>query len=97
MYITQHDLELFADLFMLLLCCGKLTADGFLFERVIQRDRDSSPFWIALFDANTSKAFGEKFALFDLYVVWCSNKRLSYLILSYLILACWLSIEIVEA
>jgi len=37
MYITQHDLELFADLFMLLLCCGKLTADGFLFERVIQR------------------------------------------------------------
>src|SRR6218665_3441085 len=37
------------------------------------------------FDANTSKGFWWKLALFDLYVVWCSNKKiiLSYLILSY--------------
>jgi len=48
MHITQHDLELYTDLFMLLLCCGKLTADGFLCERVIQRQRDSWPFWITL-------------------------------------------------
>src|SRR6218665_2709443 len=46
MYITQHDLELYTDLFMLILCYGKLTADGFLCMRFcefryIPHNRDS--------------------------------------------------------
>src|SRR6218665_539754 len=35
------------------------------------------------FDANTSKVFWWKLASFDLYVVWCSNKKI---ILSYIII-----------
>ena len=74
MYITQHELELFTDLFMLLLCCGKLTADGFLCERVIQRQRDSWHFWIALLMPTLQRLLVE-ISIFDLYVVWCSNKN----------------------